>query len=57
MKEKGLECNMEKSFFGKTEMEYLVFWVKHDGVKPININTSNKTIRNQRFFERSYVNL
>ena len=44
MKEKGLECNLEKSFFGRTEMEYLVFWVAHDVVKPIDKITSNKTI-------------
>ena len=25
LKEKGLKCNIEKSFFGKTEMEYLDF--------------------------------
>ena len=23
-------------FFGPTEMEYLGFWVTHNGVKPIN---------------------
>ena len=36
LKEKGLKCNIEKSFFGQTEMEYLGFWVTRDGVKPIN---------------------
>ena len=36
LKEKRLKCNIEKSFFGKTEMEYLRFWVTHDGAKPIN---------------------
>ena len=25
LKEKGLKCNIEKSFFGQTEMEYLCF--------------------------------
>ena len=35
LKVKGLKCNIEKSFFGKTEMEYLGFWVTSDGVKPI----------------------
>ena len=36
MKEKVLKCNIEISFFGKTKMEYLGFWVTRDGVKPIN---------------------
>ena len=38
MKEKGLKCNTENPFFGKTEMGYLGFWVTCDVVKPININ-------------------
>ena len=36
LKEKGLKCNIEKSLFGKTEMEYLGFLVTHDVVKTIN---------------------
>ena len=36
LKEKGLKHNIDKSFFGQTEMEYLGFWVTRDGVKPIN---------------------
>ena len=36
LKEKGLKCNIERSFFGKTEMEYLGFWVTRNGVKTIN---------------------
>ena len=36
LKEKKLKRNIEKSFFGKTEMEYLGFWVTHDGVKIID---------------------
>ena len=35
MKKKGLKCNIEKSFFIKTEMEYSGFWVTRDGVKLI----------------------
>ena len=56
MKEKGLKCNIEKSFFGKTEMEYLCFWVTPDGVNQINRkieaitnmkpSTSQKEVRN-----------
>ena len=33
---KGLKYNIEKSFFRKTEMEYLGFWVTRYGIKPIN---------------------
>ena len=36
LKDKGLKCNIEKSFIGKTEMEYLGFWVTWTGIKPIN---------------------
>ena len=36
LKGKGLKCNIEKYFFGETEMEYLGFWVTRDDVKPIN---------------------
>ena len=35
-KEKGLKCNIEKYFFGHTEMEYLGFWVTRNCVQPIN---------------------
>ena len=35
LKVKGLKYNIEKYFFGKTEIEYLGFWVTR-GVKPIN---------------------
>ena len=35
LKGKGLKCNIENSFFGQTEMEYLSLWVTRDGVKPI----------------------
>ena len=36
LKKSGLKFDIEKSFFGKTKMEYLDFWVTHDGVKPLN---------------------
>ena len=36
-KEKGLKCNSEKYFFRQTKIEYLGFWVTHDGIKSINI--------------------
>ena len=36
LKGEGLKCSIEKSFFRQARMEYLGFWVTHDGVKPIN---------------------
>ena len=27
-----LKCNIEKSYFGQTEMEYLGFWVNWTGI-------------------------
>ena len=38
LNEKGLKCDIDESFFGPTEMEYLVFWVTRYGLKHININ-------------------
>ena len=35
MEEKRLKYNIEKYLFVNTKMEYLFFWVKRDGVKPI----------------------
>ena len=35
MKGKGLKYNSENSFFGKTEIEYLGFWVTRNDVKPL----------------------
>ena len=40
LKGKWLKFNIEKSLFGKTEMEYLGFWVTLDRVKPTNIKIS-----------------
>ena len=37
LKEKGLKCNIEESFFRQNEMEYLGFWVTHDVVRTIII--------------------
>ena len=36
LKDNGLKCNIEKSFFGKTETEYLGFWMTRTGIQPIN---------------------
>ena len=42
MKVKGLKYKIEKSFFGKTQIDYLGFWVTRKGVKLIDKNTTNK---------------
>ena len=36
LKGKGIKCNIEKSLFGQTNMECLVFWVTRNGVKFMN---------------------
>ena len=35
-KDNRLKCNIEKQFFGKTQMEYLGFWVTQKGIRPVN---------------------
>ena len=35
IKYNGLKCNIEKSFYGQTEMVYLGFWVTQTGIQPI----------------------
>ena len=35
---KGIKCNIKRSFFGQNEMEYLRFWVAHNGENPTNKN-------------------
>ena len=32
LKDNGLKCNIEKQLFGKTEMEYLGFWMTRTGI-------------------------
>ena len=39
-KESGIKCDIESSFFGKTKMEYLGFWVKYNIV--ISLNTKGR---------------
>ena len=36
LKDNGLKCNTERSFFGQTQMEYLGFWVTRNGIRPVN---------------------
>ena len=36
IKDNGLKCNVEKSFFGQIEIEYLCFWVTRTCIRPIN---------------------
>ena len=33
--EAGLQVNAEKAFFGKTETEYLGFWITREGARPV----------------------
>ena len=42
---KLIKFYIENSFFGKTKMEYLVFWVTWDGIKPIDKNKNNKNMK------------
>jgi hypothetical protein len=32
----GLKVNASKSFFGRTQLEYLGYWITREGVKPLN---------------------
>ena len=32
----GLKINASKSFFARTQLEYLGYWITRDGVKPLN---------------------
>ena len=36
IKANGIECSIEKSFFGQTEMEYLGFGVTQTGIRSVN---------------------
>ena len=36
LKDNGLKFNIEKQSFGKTEIEYLGFWVTRNGIQPTN---------------------
>jgi hypothetical protein len=31
----GLKVNAKKSFFGKTELEYLGYWISSNGIQPV----------------------
>ena len=53
----GLKINAKKSFFGRSELEYLGFWITRKGIQPIpkKVNairniTTPKTVRNVRKF-------
>ena len=37
LKDNGINFNMENSYFGQIEMEYLCFWVTQTGIRPINM--------------------
>jgi hypothetical protein len=36
LNESGLKVNASKSFFGRTELEYLGYWITQNGVKPLS---------------------
>ena len=36
LSECGLKVNATKSFFGRTELEYLGYWITQNGVKPLS---------------------
>ena len=35
LREAGLKVNGNKSFFARTELEYLGYWITRDGMKPL----------------------
>ena len=35
LQQAGLNVNANKSFFGKSKLEYLGFWVTRNGIKPL----------------------
>jgi Reverse transcriptase (RNA-dependent DNA polymerase) len=35
LRQAGLKINGNKSFFAKTELEYLGYWITRDGIKPL----------------------
>ena len=35
LQEAGLKVNAKKSFFGRTALEYLGYWITQDGVQPL----------------------
>ena len=36
LREAGLKVNVRKSFFGRSELEYLGYWITRDGIQPIS---------------------
>ena len=57
LKGKWLKFNIEKSLFGKTEMEYLGFWVTRDDVKPIDKKIESIKIWSHILPEKNYIRL
>ena len=35
LKAAGLKVNTKKSFFGKSELEYLGYWITREGIQPV----------------------
>ena len=67
LKGKWPKCNIEKSFFGQTKMEYLRLWVTCDGIKHttrkieaiqnMNPTTSRKEVRKFIGIVNYYLNM
>ena len=57
LKRKGLQRNIDNSFFGQTKMEYLGLGVTHDDVKPTNKNIEAIKIWSQLLTENKYDSL
>ena len=53
LKWKVHKCNIEKSFFAKTEMGYLGFLVTHNGVKPVDKKYKQLKYESNAFLKRS----
>jgi hypothetical protein len=43
LNEAGLKLNATKTFFGRTELEYLGYWITQKGVKPLSKKSPNPT--------------
>ena len=41
LKENELNCNIEKSLFGQTQMDYLGFWVTRNEIRPVKKSRSH----------------
>ena len=53
LRDAGLKIHAKKSFFGRTELEYLGYWITRDGIQPLPkkvqaiLNIKSPTTRKQ----------